>query len=111
MKPNKKSGFSVADKFSLVLRYFLTTLFCVLIALALTFFADDLDHANIVMPLLLVVLLVSVTLGRSCAVYSAVLCVSLFDYLFVPPKFSFAVNNPQYLVTFFVMLEIGRAHV
>ena len=59
------------------------------------------------MPLLLVVLLVSVNLGRDCAVFSAVLCVSLFDYLFVPPRFSFAVNDPQYLVTFFVMLVVA----
>jgi two-component system, OmpR family, sensor histidine kinase KdpD len=103
----KKSGFPLADRFSPLQRYFLTALFCIVSAFGLTFFADDLDHANIVMPLLLVVLLVSVNLGRDCAVFSAVLCVSLFDYLFVPPRFSFAVNDPQYLVTFFVMLMVA----
>jgi len=101
------SGFPLADRFSPLQRYFLTALFCMASAFGLTFFADDLDHANIVMPLLLVVLLVSVNLGRDCAVFSAVLCVSLFDYLFVPPRFSFAVNDPQYLVTFFVMLVVA----
>lgn len=104
-----KSGFPIADRFSPLQRYFLTALFCVVCAFSMTFFADDFDHANIVMPLLLVVLLVSVTLGRDCAVFSAVLCVSLFDYLFVPPRFSFAVNDPQYLVTFFVMLVVALA--
>ena len=107
MNANKKSGFPMAEKFSFTQRYFLTTFFCAFTAIGLTFFADDLDHANIVMTLLLVVLLVSVNLGRNCAVYSAVLCVVLFDYLFVPPKFSFAVNDPQYLVTFFVMLVVA----
>ena len=102
-----KSGFPLADKFSPLQRYFLTAIFSVISALSLTFFADNLDHANIVMPLLLVVLLVSVNLGRDCAVFSAVLCVSLFDYLFVPPRFSFEVNDPQYLVTFFVMLVVA----
>jgi len=103
----KKSGFPLADRFSPLQRYFLTALFCAVTAFGLTFFADDLDLANIVMALLLVVLLVSVNLGRDCAVFSSVLCVSLFDYLFVPPRFSFAVNDPQYLVTFFVMLVVA----
>jgi len=71
------------------------------------YFADGLAHANIAMLFLLVVLLVSVNLGRDCAVFSAILCVSLFDFLFVPPKFSFAVNDPQYLLTFFVMLVVA----
>ena len=63
-----------------------------------------LDLANIVMLFLLTVLLIAVSLGRGAAVLAAVLSVLLFDIFFVPPRFSLAVNNIQYLVTFAVML-------
>jgi two-component system, OmpR family, sensor histidine kinase KdpD len=63
-----------------------------------------LDLANIVMLFLLTVLLIAVTLGRNAAVCASVLSVLLFDIFFVPPRFSLAVSNIQYLVTFVVML-------
>jgi hypothetical protein len=59
-----RSGFPLGDRFSPLQRYFLTALFCIVSAFGLTFFADDLDHANIVMPLLLVVLLVCESRAR-----------------------------------------------
>jgi two-component system, OmpR family, sensor histidine kinase KdpD len=65
------------------------------------------DLANIVMVFLLVVFLVAVKLGRGPAIMSAVLAVALFDVFFVPPRFSFAVHDAQYLLTFFVMLCVG----
>lgn len=65
---------------------------------------DHLDLANIVMLFLLTVLLVAVKLGRRAAVLASVLSVLLFDLFFVPPRFSLAVSNIQYLVTFAVML-------
>ncbi len=66
-----------------------------------------LDLANIVMVFLLVVLFISVTLGRVAAIVAAVASVLFFDVLFVPPRFSLAVENAQYLVTFAVMLITG----
>ena len=33
-----------------------------------------------------------------------------FDFFFVPPRFSFAVSDVQYLVTFGVMLVVGAGH-
>ena len=47
------------------------------------------------------------SLGRNVAVLAAVLNVLLFDIFFVPPRFSLAVSNLQYLVTFAVMLVTG----
>ena len=35
------------------------------------------------------------------------LSVCAFDYFFVPPRFSFAVSDVQYLLTFFIMLTVG----
>jgi two-component system sensor histidine kinase KdpD len=65
------------------------------------------DLANIVMLFLLCVVLVAVKLGRGPAMLSAVLSVASFDFFFVPPRFSFAVSDVQYLVTFAVMLGVG----
>jgi two-component system sensor histidine kinase KdpD len=65
------------------------------------------DLANIVMLFLLCVVLVAVKLGRGPAMLAAVLSVAAFDFFFVPPRFSFAVTDVQYLVTFAVMLGVG----
>ena len=65
------------------------------------------DLANIVMLFLLTVLLVAVRLGRGPAVVAAFLSVALFDFFFVPPQLSFAVNDVQYLLTFAVMLAVA----
>jgi two-component system sensor histidine kinase KdpD len=63
-----------------------------------------LDLANMVMLFLLTVLLVAVSLGRQAAILASLLSVVLFDVFFVPPHFSLAVSNLQYLITFVVML-------
>src|SRR6202000_2967781 len=41
------------------------------------------------------------------AALMAVLSVCAFDYFFVPPRFSFAVSDVQYLLTFCIMLAVG----
>jgi two-component system sensor histidine kinase KdpD len=53
------------------------------------------------------VVLVGVRLGRGPAAFAAVLSVSAFDFFFVPPRFSFAVSDVQYLLTFCIMLAVG----
>lgn len=88
-------------------RTLLTVLACVGTTLIATPLIGRLDLANIVMLFLLTVLLIAVTLGRGAAVLASVLSVLLFDIFFVPPRFSLAVSNIQYLVTFAVMLATG----
>jgi two-component system sensor histidine kinase KdpD len=63
--------------------------------------------ANQVMVYLLAVMLVAVRLGRGPSVLASVLAVLSFDFFFVPPRFSFAVSDTQYIVTFAVMLAVG----
>jgi two-component system, OmpR family, sensor histidine kinase KdpD len=87
--------------------YVVATLACVATTLLATPLVNRLDLANIVMLFLLVVVFVGVKYGRAPAVYSALLGVVMFDFFFVPPRFSFAVNDVQYLVTFGVMLAVG----
>lgn len=82
----------------------LALLACIATTLIATPLLGTLDLANIVMLFLLTVLLVAVKLGRNAAILASVLSVLLFDVFFVPPRFSLAVSNIQYLVTFAVML-------
>jgi two-component system sensor histidine kinase KdpD len=65
------------------------------------------ELSNLVMVYLLGVTLAGLRLGRGPAALTAVLNVAAFDFFFVPPRFSFAVSDAQYLVTFAVMLIIA----
>jgi two-component system sensor histidine kinase KdpD len=65
------------------------------------------EATNLVMVYLLGVLGVAYRYGRGPAVATSVLSVALFDFLFVPPYYSFAVSDSQYLLTFGVMLVVG----
>ncbi len=81
-----------------------TTAVCTGVA-ALMF--DYFELANLVMVYLLGVTLTSVWLGRGPAVLTAIANVLAFDWCFVPPRFSFAVSDAEYLVTFAVMLVVA----
>ena len=65
------------------------------------------ELTNIAMIFLLAVVLVAVWLGRGPAVAAAFLAVAAFDFFFVPPRFTFAVNDAQYLMTFAMMLTVA----
>jgi two-component system sensor histidine kinase KdpD len=80
---------------------------CALAGLAATAVFPIVDLPNIVMVFLLAVVLVSVRYGRGPGVLASFLAVAIFDFFFVPPRFSFAVSDVQYLMTFFVMLVVG----
>jgi two-component system sensor histidine kinase KdpD len=65
------------------------------------------DPVNIAMLYLLPVVVIALRYSRGAAAATALLCVLAFDFLFVPPYLSFAVNDAQYLVTFTIMLAVG----
>lgn len=88
-------------------QYALSIGLCAAITWLATPLLGYLDLANIVMLFLLTVLLIAVTLGLRPAVLAAFLSVGLFDVFFVPPRFSFAVHDGEYLVTFAVMLAVA----
>jgi two-component system, OmpR family, sensor histidine kinase KdpD len=62
------------------------------------------DRANLIMVYLIGVLLAAVRFGRGPGALASVLSVAAFDFFFVPPTFTFAVTDTQYLVTFATML-------
>lgn len=80
---------------------------CAFTVLLATLLKDVLELSNIVMLFLLAVVGVGLRYGRAPAVLAAFLGVGLFDYFFVPPRFSFAVSDVQYVVTFGVMLLVA----
>ncbi|GGZ07465.1 DUF4118 domain-containing protein [Pseudoduganella plicata] len=88
-------------------RYALAVAAAALVAAAGVPLAQALDITNIAMLFLLAVLLVAFQLGRGPAVLCSFVGVAAFDFLFVPPTFSLAVSDFQYVITFAVMLVVG----
>jgi two-component system, OmpR family, sensor histidine kinase KdpD len=89
------------------LRYVWAALACGAVTLLSIPLADRFDRSNIVAIFILTVVLVAVRFGRGAAAIAAVLSVCSFDFFFVPPRFSFAVSDVQYLLTFGIMLAVG----
>lgn len=87
--------------------YAMSVAVCAATTLLAAPFMGVLELANIVMLFLLAVVGVAVRYGRGPAVLAAFLSVGAFDFFFVPPSFSFAVSDFQYLVTFAVMLVVA----
>ena len=88
-------------------RYLWTAVASALTTLVLTALGQGFDLANVAMLYMLTVLLVGVQWGRGPAIIAAVLNVIAFDYFFVPPRFSLLDADPQYYLTFTVMLAVG----
>jgi two-component system sensor histidine kinase KdpD len=89
------------------LRYLWAALACVAVTLLSIPLADRFDRSNIVAIFILTVVLVAVRFGRGASALAAVLSVCSFDFFFVPPRFSFAVSDVQYILTFIIMLAVG----
>jgi two-component system sensor histidine kinase KdpD len=87
--------------------YVWSALICAVFTLAVAPLKPLLDLANIVMVFLLAVVVVAVRFGRGPAVLAAFLTVVMFDFFYVPPRFSFSVSDAQYLLTFAVMLVVA----
>jgi two-component system sensor histidine kinase KdpD len=62
---------------------------------------------DLVMVYLVGTLVVALRGERGPSILSSFLGVLCFNFFFVPPRFTFSVEHPQYLVTFLVMLAVG----
>jgi len=87
--------------------YAMSALICAVAAAAAWPLQPLFELANIVMLFLLAVVVVAVRYGRGPSVLAAFLCVGAFDFLYVPPRYSFSVSDVQYLLTFGVMLAVA----
>ena len=65
------------------------------------------ELSNLIMIYLLGVVVIAARLGLGPAILTAILSVGAFDYFFVEPRFTFAVADSQYVVTFMVMLAVS----
>lgn len=63
--------------------------------------------ANLVMLYLLAVVIAALRLGRGPSIAAALLSVIAFNFFFVPPRYTFEVADPQYLITFASLLIVG----
>ena len=66
-----------------------------------------LSDINVIMFYLLGVIWISARHSRAAGIVTAVLSVAAFDFTVVPPYYSFAVSDTQYLLTFAAMLVTG----
>jgi two-component system, OmpR family, sensor histidine kinase KdpD len=105
--PGDRGGESSEQRKAKRLRYLWAALACIGVTVASMPLAVRFDRSNIVAIFILVVVLTGVRLGRGPAALAAVLNVAAFDFFFVPPRFSFAVSDVQYVLTFAVMLAVG----
>src|SRR5262245_11761093 len=91
---------ALADYGSAVLYLMLATLIC--------FAMYPYFHlSNLIMVYLLGVTLIATECGRGPAILSSLLSVLAFDFFFVPPRYSFSVDEVEYVVTFAVMCLVG----
>jgi len=81
-----------------------TTALCTAVAFAMY---PRFELSNLVMVYLLGVTVAGLRFGRAPSLLTAALNVVAFDFFFVPPRFSLAISDVQYLVTFAVMLIIA----
>lgn len=65
------------------------------------------EPSNLIMVYLLGVICVAFFFGKRISFFLSLLSVLCFDYFFVPPYFTFAVADVQYVITFIVMLITG----
>jgi two-component system sensor histidine kinase KdpD len=65
------------------------------------------ELSNLLMIYLLGVVVAGLRLGRAPSMFNTALSIAAFDFFFVPPRYSFAVTDVQYLLTFGVMALIA----
>jgi two-component system, OmpR family, sensor histidine kinase KdpD len=71
------------------------------------FVGREISPTNLVMLYLLTVVVVAVYLGRGPSMLAALLGVLAFDFFFVPPFYTFAVNDTEYILTFIGLFIVG----
>jgi two-component system sensor histidine kinase KdpD len=87
--------------------YVKATVVVALITLLCGVVFNMIERTNLVMIYLLGIVFVAARFGRGPSILASILSVSVFDFLYVPPRLSFAVTDAQYLITFAVMICTG----
>ncbi len=88
-------------------RYLWSLLICGLVTLLSMILINYFSLTNVAMLFLLAVVITAVLYGRGPSLLASFISVAAFDFFFVPPRWSFAVSDTQYLLTFAVMLVVA----
>ncbi|TAN43403.1 MAG: signal recognition particle protein Srp19, partial [Candidatus Methanoperedens sp.] len=68
---------------------------------------DILGQINLLFLMLLPVVLIAIFLGRGPSIFAAVLSVLIFDFLFIPPYFTFAVSDVRYFLSYILFIAFA----
>ena len=90
-----------------ILQYLMSILLVILVTVLADYVKLTVDHANIVVFYLLIVVIAAFFWGKGPAILVSFLSVIFFDYFLVPPYLSFAVSDFQYIFTFSGLLAVG----
>lgn len=88
-------------------RYIKSILLVVLITLLNFVIYGSLEPTNLVMVYLAAVVVSAVFFGRGPSIVASFLSVLAFDFFFIQPRYSFAVSDTEYIVTFIGFLAVG----
>ena len=105
--PLSPSDLGQAEHHRLNREDFITLSVIMTVATILSFLFDRsrFSNSNIITIYILAVLITSVmTAERIYGIIAAVLYILLFNFLFIDPRFSFLVYDPDYMVTYFVSI-------
>ncbi len=89
------------------LNYLWSAVICIVVSGIAAGLVNIFDLANVIMLYLLATVFIAIKLGRGPSIFASFLSVASFDFFFVPPRFSFAVSDTQYLFTFVIMLAVS----
>ncbi|MBN2050462.1 MAG: DUF4118 domain-containing protein [Spirochaetales bacterium] len=108
-KPDRENSHRCSDRFPSSFVDSITTFFilCGVTAIAFAFQSLGFSDANLIMVFIFGVVLTSVRTGRLFGVAASILSVFLFNFFFTEPRYTFAVNDTQYIFTFVVMLAVA----
>jgi two-component system sensor histidine kinase KdpD len=87
--------------------YALSLLAVALVSLIAFLLRDQLGQVNLLTLFLLPVIGSALYLGRGASICATLVSILVFDYLFVPPYFSFAVADLQYFLSFVVYATVA----
>ncbi len=88
-------------------RYFKSLILVALVSLCNAVFFQNLEPTNLVMFYLAAVVVSALYFGRGPSILASLVSVLVFDFFFIHPKFSFAVTDTEYILTFIGLLGVG----
>ena len=88
------------------MNYVMSVLSVGVVSLIAFLLSKNLNETNLLFLMLLPVILSALYLGKGPSIAAAITSIMIFDYLFIPPHFTFVVGDVQYFVSFIVFIMV-----